>query len=707
MRTSHFVFMLALLSLFSISNASFDASDYLYSNESVSTIKSTDFLLNGTTYSIVEISGIQAFLLNSGNLVEDKATIEQVIYNHYLIKHYPSNSEINNINSLIQAYNDSKNDGSKIARNKEDDACRYSLFTDGHVKIGSKAVQCIDEESCQQNAMILFSYGSVGFGWGSPTVVLEPLKKYSFASYGSQHLMETIFEKMNSTDKTKTYDNLKYVHDSVPQLRDYEKDVESTVFRYPNLDDPKDVAACTGTCYGLCPPLIFNETILNQLESDTQSLMNKMAPFAEYLSVSSKISANTNSRLKYVNEEANFTIYSGIYTPLSKNALQVITFGEYVDSRVTNTTLKSDLAKLKALHVSINTSLKNKQFGTIESDLSQYKILIPKVNETANDVFVVYNDTVSAKNNADSLILILDTKDVDPLTANRIAELKNRTTDLDALFKSGLTEEKSKEFKENYSLIVNDASSILSGIRDNPGSMIYLSFRSFARRVNSGLATFIDSASLTQVSEIPKNKAMTFGGFSLITFVTLGAILSFIFLALFFTKRIFQAQLKYVLVSIFLIAILSLTAFSAFLYVYLDRTSTSAEMAEFLIDLNGQSDAALLLDLRGAPFGSKESMKECASLVASSIYSKNKSMVFYTIDTTGCKAEKYNNASNTISTKTTDACLQELENSSSKIIFNYSTTLEKPALSIIYTSEAHISADSSYYNSCPLKGIFG
>jgi hypothetical protein len=707
MRTSHFVFALVLLSLFSTTYASFDAIDYLYSNESASSIQSNDFSLEGKLYTIVTISGSKAFLLKEGELIENKTMIEDVIYKHYSNLYYPSESELNNINSLLQAYNDSKNDGSKIARNREDNECRYALFTDGHVKIGKDEVRCIDEESCQQNAMILFSYGSVGFGWGSPTVILEPLKNYSFASYGSEDLMKTLFERMNSTDKTQAYDNLKYVHDSIPKLRSYEKDIETSVFRYPNLDDPEDVAACTGTCYGLCPPLIFNETVLDQLETDTQKLMTKMTPFAEYKGVSSSIFSNTNSRLTFVREEANLTYYSGIYNPLAKDAAQVISFAKYTDARVTNSTLKSDLSKLEALHNSINTSLIAKNFDTIESDIDQYKLLIPKVNETATAVFTVYNDTVSAKNNADSLILILETKDVDPITAERIAKLKNRTTDLDAAFKTGLTQEKSVEFKENYSLIVNEGSAILSGIRDNPGSMIFLSFRSFARRVNSGLATFVESASLMSASEIPDNKAMTFGGFSLITFLSLGAMISFIFLTLLVTKRIFQTQLRYVLVSIFLVAILSLTAFSAFLYVYLERTSTSADIEEFLIDLNGQEDAALLLDLRGAPFGSKDSMKYCASKVADSIFAKNKSMVLYTIDTSGCSALTYNDVHNTIDTKTVDSCLSELENISSSIIFNYSSTLEKPSFSIIYTSEAHISADSSYYDSCPLEGIFG
>ena len=707
MRTSCFALILALLSFFSISAASFDASDYLYSNESASSIKSQDFLLNGTAYSIVNISGSPAFLLKAGELVEARPEIDSVIHDHYLEVHYPSKSDLDSIRSLLEAYNDSRNDGNKF-KGKEEYACREVIFVDGRVKSGNTPAVCKpDMDNCDLSAKFLYSYLAAVSGVppvGSYTDLVPPIRDFGFASYNTEYTLNNISKKLDSGGNL--YDSLKYTRDSIPNLKTYASTMEATKFGWL-WKEQTQAWTIDSQHWALCPPIDLDQGILTQLESSLDALLLKMAPFAQYNATSSKLYSNTQARLKYHGEEINYSYYAAIYGPLSDEASEVISFAQYTDERVSNLTLKSDLTKLRTLHDKINKSLSDKNFSTIETDIGQYKLLVPKVNDTATQLFAVYNDTVSAKNNANSLVLILDTKDVDPLTAEKIAVLKNRTADLDAAFKSGLNEEKSVSFKENYSLIVDEASAIMSSIRDNPGSMVYLSFRSFSRKVNSGLATLLESASIMGASEIPENKAMAFGGFSLVTFLSLGAIISFVFLALLFTKRIFQAQLRYVLVAVFLVALLSLTAFSAFMYVYLDRTSTSADIEEFLIDLNGQEDVAILLDLRGAPFGAKDSMKECAGTVGSSMFAKNKSTVLYTLDTSGCTIKTYSNASHSTQTSAVDSCLSDMESAPSLISFNYSTALEKPNFSIIYTSRAQIAADSSYYSSCPFEGIFG
>jgi hypothetical protein len=236
--------------------------------------------------------------------------------------------------------------------------------------------------------------------------------------------------------------------------------------------------------------------------------------------------------------------------------------------------------------------------------------------------------------------------------------------------------------------------------------MMFLSFRSFARRVNDGLATFVESSEIMDPKEVTENKALTFGGFSFITLLSIGAICLLVFLAIIFRNNLLGTSIRYILIFLFVSAIFSITAFSVFLFFYLDRTSTDADVEEFLIDLDTKDSVGILVDLTSAPFDAKNSMTSCASILADTYAAKNKTTTFYQLDSFGCSVSKLSNETNTSSTLSISNCLEALENQNSSIILNYSSTLEKPKFSIIYTSKADIAADSSYYNSCPLKFIF-
>jgi hypothetical protein len=53
-----------------------------------------------------------------------------------------------------------------------------------------------------------------------------------------------------------------------------------------------------------------------------------------------------------------------------------------------------------------------------------------------------------------------------------------------------------------------------------------------------------------------------------------------------------------------------------------------------------------------------------------------------------------------------DACLAKAGNQSASFVLGYSPMNQPPHFSVIYRSEAEISANSDYYKSCPLAALF-
>ena len=185
-----------------------------------------------------------------------------------------------------------------------------------------------------------------------------------------------------------------------------------------------------------------------------------------------------------------------------------------------------------------------------------------------------------------------------------------------------------------------------------------------------------------------------------------GAMCMLAFLAILVLKQPGHSSARYVLTAVFLISLLSVTAFAAFLFVYLDRTSGSADVGEFLVDLHNRNTTSIMLDLRSAPDSEKAPLESCGGSIASALTGMNKTSLVYTVDSMSCTRNTLSRSGNFTVSLTNGECLSELGNASSAIVLNYSAAFEKPSFSVVYANRAYIAADSSYYKSCPFAGLF-
>lgn len=702
MISSKSVFMLLLL-LGILTASSFDVSCYLYDGETADSVIYDDFTYQGSDYSIVSIGGTSVFLLKNDEIVFDEQEINDVIHHYYLSSYYPDEEEVAEIRQLIDDYNQSRNNGFRF-KGKEEYACRTVLFIDGRVKAGTEPMYCRDENDsqlCEYAAKLMFQYlmsvtGMPPFSSFEP--LHEPIRDFGYASHSADVVVETSMKMFDeaATDESKMYDAIKYTSDSVPTLRSHAETIEGTIFGWTVN------RTCDSTHWCMCPDMDVDNDKLDELELKTNSLLSKMVSFKDYTAVCDDLVTKTNERIQFAEDEEAAEEYTSIFSPLNERSDSVVSVAELAVIYVSNDTLSSKLDRLKELSGSIATNIDARDFSSMEYDLAKYSVLLEDVENLSLQSLGAYNRTLESKKNAEALLLVLSTKNLDSFSDKKLDALKNETSDLGVMFKEGLTVSEHQLLSEGYDNISEQANLLMQGQSKSPVSSGFVHFRGFARKVNTGIAGFVTTTELAEPEEIQENNYLAFGGFSLIVLVTFGAVLTVAFLSILVMMRLHVSKMKYVLIAGFLGSVCLLMVFSALLFFYLNKTSMDANLEEYIIDLESRDTVGIVVDMRSAS-ADNGLMLSCANDIASKLEEKNKSVILYNIYAND-NCEKMSGGS--LYKSTADSCINQSQQLESVFLMNYSALVTEPEFSTVYLSRAKFSANNAYYASCPLTALF-
>jgi hypothetical protein len=690
-----------LLVLAALSSA-FIAEDYIYSYEGNVTVTYENFTQNGNQYSIVSFDGKETFLLEDDEIVTNKSKIDSVLETYYLSMFYPTDDEIDDVRDLLDDYNESRNNGQKFP-GKEEFACRQVLFIDGRVKDGQTPIYCrneSDEESCEKSAMLMYSFLSSVAETppvGSPTVLLDPIKEFGYASYGTSAILSDLNAGFDAaeTDRSEMYSALEAIEDAIPELEDNLDDIEDSLFGWTSE------GTCDANHWCLCPDMDLDDDSLEDLEDQVGTLLGKMGPFDQYEEVSEDIHNSSLERAEHAYTERLASEYLSDYGELNATAVSVIAAGNVADEYTSNYTLSQDLSRLKTLHAAIPEDISNREFTGLDEDIDEYGDLIDDVGENAVFLMGQYNATRDAKHDAESVIVLLDCKDLDPVSKESLELLKNQTSDLDARFRKGLTADELAVLEQEYANVTAEAQQLLSVESKAPATRVLLLFRGFARNVNTGIADFAAETETMEPSEIPQSPLML-GLFSALVFLSMSSIVVLVFLYIVATTKFAIPKTPHILASAFLSIMIVLLGFSAFMYLFLDKTSTDATLTEFLMDFASKDSTTIAVDLRNSSYSDSLVMASCADRLAQSMEAQDISWTVYKITDNTC-TEVTKSANKSLGT---EDCLANLEEAPSSFVLEYSDTNEPPKFSVIYTNKAEIKANYDYYDSCPLVALF-
>jgi hypothetical protein len=657
--------------------------------------------VNGTAYSLVKINNLETFLLKNDNIVSNKTELDAVIYSYYTKLYYPSQAELDELSVLIKKFNDSRNNGYDF-KNKEEYICRDDiLLSNGKITISGKPVRCTDNQSCTQNALLLFGVYGEGLNLGSPTALIGPLMDFTPASLEMDSLVGNYTQMLNKTNESNIAETINYIKTTAVKLKNLSLKIEATIFRTPRLNDTADRKACEFKCFAICPSMDLDQAAADQIVQKATNISAKIAPLSDYSSLSALMHNRTVARQDYLKGEDMAKYYLDRFKPLNSSGNDTIELAEAAVKRISNKSVSDKLDTLKSLHQTIPDDIVKRNFSTVESELSEYETLIDDVSKGASLLLDQYNKTKNAKNVVNSLVLVLESKDLDPVSLKSFELLRNESGDLDAQFRDGLTLVQSSALEQNYTALSLKAQDLLKSESDTPATRVLLLFRGFARKVNSGIAQVTDQTQIMPRSEVPESPLLF--AFSLLTLLGAVSFLILVFLLIFASARFAVPKTGHILAAAFILLASLLIALSILMFLFLGKTSNDATLPEFLADFENTSSTAIVVDLRNASFSDAQAMQSCASLLTSLPKMENKTWSIYTLSSTTCSIIDESGANQSV---TSAACLQKIGEAPSSLVLAYSKTNQPPKFSVIYETKAEIKSNLDYYESCPIVGLF-
>ncbi|NYZ74568.1 hypothetical protein H0O00_05470 [Candidatus Micrarchaeota archaeon] len=697
--TSHKIMLLMLLALGIFS--AFNVADYLYPEETNATVAYTNFTLEGTDYSIVKIANVDNFLLADDAPITDSAEMETILHSYYIKTYYPSDDDITELRDLIKTFNDSRNDGYDF-KNKEEYSCRDEvLLSNGKITVSGEPVICRDNESCTKNAMLLFSVYGEGLGLGSATAIITPLMEFTPSSLRMDDLLANYTTMLDNMSQENVVSTLAYMEDTSGELETLSKKIEGTIFRTPRLNDSADRKACQLKCWAICPSFDLDQDAAQQIKEKATDLHSNLGPLSDYSAVAATIASNTATRMEQVKASNTATYYSDMFKPLNRTGQAAIGYATETLVHVQNKSLSQKLDDLKSLYVTIPEDIQARNFATMDADINQYKQLSADITNMSDSLITRYNATRDAKNTENSLMLVLQSKDLDSVSMKSLQLLQNQTDDLNAQFRDGLTLAQLQALEGNYSALTAKAQGLLKSESDTPASQVLLLFRGFARRVNTGIATVVEKTDMMPRESVPTSAAL--GGFSVLVFLSFASMALLLFLHIFSTTRFIIPRTGHILGAAFLVLLLLIFTFTAFMYLFLGKTATDASLPEFLADFSSKSSSSIVVDLRNASFADANAMTSCASSLADSFAKSNRDWTIYTLTDGKCAMDRKSGES---SNSTVEECITAADADQSAFMLGYSETNQPPRFSIIYDNKAEILANTEYYDSCPLVALF-
>ncbi len=684
--------------------SAFNLSSYIYPTEKNVTVAYTNFTLDGDNYSLVAFNGVNTFLLQNDEPLRNQSDIAPALFRYYSMTYYPSADELANLSAAIKRFNDSRNNGYDF-KNKEEYVCRDDvLLSNGKVQVMGVPIICSNNTSCTKVAMLLFSVYGQGLNLGSGTVLMQPLMDFTPPSLEMDAILGNYTSRLANLSQDNVADTMDYIKGTAGTLKADSLKIESSIFRTPRLNDTADRRDCQLRCYAICPSFDLDQDAADQIKAMATALSNKVAPLKNFNSFSQQIAGNSAARLGYAKNESTAAYYTDMFRGLNASGSEAIELGKEAKKHVLNGTLNAALDRLMSLHATIPDDIADRTFTHIEADLANYTYFTKLVKNISNQLLGAYNDTLDAKNTADSVMLLLETKDLDPGALETFRLLQNRTADLDAAFRDGYTVSQLTALRLNYTNVSADAQELLKSESDVPASKAVLLFRGFARRVNGGIAKFAIATKLGDGPSIAANGLLSFGGFSTLVFLSLSSLslLFFLYILVSFTLDIPQS--RYVLGAAFVSSVVLFLGFSLFLFLFLDKTSASATLTEFLSDFNTHNSTSIVVDLRNVSYSDAQSMNNCAGSLSSLFSQANKTWTMYAITPNACTERTSAGANSSL---TVAECLDRASNQSSSFVLGYAPHNAPPKFSIIYQSRAEIRANSDYYKSCPLVALFG
>ncbi|MGV8176526.1 MAG: hypothetical protein ACP5NX_01880 [Candidatus Bilamarchaeaceae archaeon] len=684
----------------------FGVSEYLKTGEDVTMVKYSDFIVDGTPYRFVDVNGTTIFILKGEEIVSDPAQIESLIQKHYHEVYFPKGADLDQIRSLALRYNTSRNDGTNLSmafKNHEEDTCRKVLQLDSTIYYKGTKVRttCEDDFSCNATTEMVCYYmrdkgltcdTMAGWNWAYKSV-----RDFVYSSDHTTMDMDRIFYLLANLNDDNMVISLNEIKGMIPELKDYMGKLEKNIFRVPLTS--KECPAQTSVeiqCMGQCPAFDLDGEALDSLDARITNVTTAVNIYAGYPEFASQLAKETEFRIIYSDSKDIYDKYYPRFFYLEKNITAMISKADGVLALINDSNLSRDTGALKAGYADLKSDFTDLSFENVDAEMSEMVRLVNKTNVSADNARAFYDSVVDVKDQTSITYYLLDSKELPQNLNDQFNQVAQDKTKLDAKFENGLSGTEFQAMKAQYLNI----SAKLSSIQEQQKEFIAMSsFRGFARKLNNGIYDIATSKEMGGNQNLVESSAMFPPVFSAVCFISLSALCVFIMLAFFPKDRPRNRMFYLLFFSVALVLLVANLVFSGMVFYYLDKTSNSADIKEFLLGMNTKQNVRIYIHDEGMTSTNKNRLFDCAKELSSVIYDNKKvNATIYSISDTKC--------TDMLKGKTMEMGDCAYNSEEIAINFHYTDTYQKPKFSAIFNEKADFYGNSQYYDRCDMLALF-
>jgi len=676
-----YIVILAVLLLAQASFA-FAPSDYLYQNETALSINSSGFMLNGTPYTMVKMSGKDTFLLRNDEPVQNASEIKAVLFQYYSETLYPTDSELSSIHSMLRAFNDSRNAKTKYG-NSEDICVRSTGLT---------IRDCTDYFTCLQlGSLVCALQGSTGC---DPELLATYTLEYNMNLKQLSSQYSDVEANFNAITQSNIDSKLAAIIARVPDLKNSSQKITKSKLMFPEkLEDCPD-------CIGICPIPPFNYTALDSAKSRMEALRTRLAPLTGIDAGSAALAANTKARLDYkVNLHLN-DYYSKDFAAFRKANNATITNAVKAAAMFTGSSFNTDVDAMLAKEQEINQRIAGNNFTGMNQSYDQYQDIVKRIAIVLPNVTKVYKSALDEKETASDTLIKAEWR-VDKSNADmvlKLSSLKQKQAQLDAEYAPPMALAGYGGMYDDYSSLANYSARLLSDASAARTNSLYIFAAALAK---NGVDSAIDLASMvTPITYQTRRNYASYVPTAMLAIIDFSilclALVLFIWVVVTF-RSVFRTRAVLFAWGAALMVFIALLAIgSAGFYYLVSKASETASFSDFMSAVNEQNDMAVMVYATTAPKSALPNMRACAQNVSDVAKRLKKSATVYEMAGQNCTIGNRTMSADDCWAMIRDVPLVQLK---------YSQTNKTPQFYTVFEKTAVVTGDAGYMTRCDIADV--
>ena len=672
-----FLFMMLVASV-----SAFNINDYMASTESSASISQSTVSVGGTSYTVYSLAGKDSMLTKGDSIVKDKDEMSLVLNAKCFGSSYPTNTELNEINSYVLAFNQSREQPTSFGG--------LESFCDGIVgQTTGDEGGCYDLVSCQISCNQA-SYSCMQYGQGSGTFLPELLnyaniKRSIDRSVSDVLAVSTELKGVSSASQLSfsVSDKLSKISTDITTLQN-----ESSNYAVNKL--------FTVPIFQFCIPIghtfALNNSALTSAVTKVSVLSVKASCFNDISSRADQLFNETFSRIDlYTNTKAKFTIQAEFdllatrYNTLTERADAVTTI-------LDDPQMPQYVTDVEALNAKYYQYTHDKQYDQAGLTVGQISSKLDDFVAHLDSVYAVFGPMIENKTVA---LIKLDTADAiigdsDATMSVDLSRLRDRYIALSVKLSAKITAEEAPTYAAQFEEIATQASALIDRKRQIE-----------TERVPQLLSDTMRGISLTVLNSVSgplgvkeTEKRAWISNIPIIVIVFIDIVILAVFSAAFFflvlrnTKEFMRPKVMQSWGIIFVAVLLLVIGLSYALYSSLAAETSSASSFAFMKQAKAQTTVSLFVERLSTDDAA--AIDNCSAKVKSAL------------EAVGIAVSKTDIIDGICSDRPLADCLSDVQ--IPMVRLQYSNT-NSTTFYTFYRTEAVVSGDSEYFSDCTISRL--